>query len=280
MNAARGPRAYSRARVVAAFTSRVLARLAVTAGLAVLGWLLTLLFSSSASAAESDDAAGDGGLLGGVVGGVTDTTTNVVGGTLNAVDSATNGVTSTVTKTLNTTVHTVTDTLNTATRTVDNTVDAVTGVVDDTVDVVAPAPEAPTAQPVAVTPVAEAPAVVKKAPKAAPADRPEPSARAAVRSDLARPEVAGAQVADLPRAAGSTTAAGNADSSPFGSQLPTAPACSTAAAAVVGDHAGKKLFALPAGQAWVGSLQQLGLGSPQPAAATVAAAALPCTSPD
>lgn len=279
MNAARGPRAYSRARVVAAFTSRVLARLAVTAGLAVLGWLLTLLFSSSASAAEPDDGAGDRGLFGGVVGGVTDTTTNVVGGTLDTVDSATNGLTSTVTKTVDATVEAVTDTLDTAARTVDNTVGAVTGVVDDTVYVVSPAPEAPAAQPVAVTPVAEAPAV-KKVTKAAPADRPERSDRAAVRSDLARPEVTGTQVADLPRAAGSTSAAGSADSTPFGSKLPTAPACGTAAAAVAADQAGKKLFALPADQAWSGSLQQLGLGSPQPAAATVAAAALPCTSPD
>lgn len=286
-NAARAPRARSHAHAAVAVTSRILARMAVTAGLAVVGWLLTLAFSSSASAAEAGSDDGGGGLLGGVggvVGGLADTTSNLADTTLKTVKSTTD----TVTKTVQSTVKTVTDTVKTTTGVVDDTLDNVTGTVGDTVDTVdTVTPEVPATQPVEAAPAetSPAPAVSKPAAKAvtkkASADRPKPSARAVVRTDLARPDESPTRVADVPRAAGSSSAASNgSDSGPFGSKLPSAPCGTASSAAVAADSAGKKLSGLAADSATISHPQRTATGSAQPAAATVAAASLPCTSPD
>lgn len=246
--------------MAAAVTARMFVRLAVTAGLAVAAWLLSLLFSATASASESTDT-GDGG-----------------GGLLGVVSSTTGALTSAVSDTVDTTLHTVTDTLDTATKVVGGTLDTVTGVVDETVDAVAPAPKQPAAQPIAVTPVAESSTSVQKATKAKSADRSK-SKRAPVHSDVAQPTT-DVRVADLARTAAPTSSASGGTNGSGGGQLPTAPCSTTAAAASAADSAGKKLFALAADAATAGRLNAAGTGSAQPAAATVAAASLPCTSPD
>lgn len=279
-NAARAPRARSHARTAVGVTSRILARMAVTAGLAVVGWLLMLVFSSSASATEVSSDDGGGGLLGGVVGGLAGTTSNFADTTVKIVKSTTD----TVTNTVQSTVKTVTDTVKITTDVVGDTLDNVTG----TVDTVTPAVPAET-QPVEAAPVetspAPAPAVSKPAPKAvtkkASADRPKPSARALVRSDMARPDESPPRIVDLPRAVGSAPAASDgSDSTPFGSKLPSTPCGTASAAAAPADSAGKKLSGMVAGSATISHLQRSATGSVQPAAATVAAASLPCTSPD
>lgn len=289
MNAAAGLRAYARAREVAAFGARLVARLAVIAGLAIAGFALTLLFSASASAGErsgdpngTDGPNGKGRGLLGVVGGVTNTTATVTGKTLETVDTTTRTVTTTATKTVDTAVDTVTSTVGTATGAVDDTLDAVTGTVGGVVDPVLPAPEAPAdVTPATETPAAKAPAAeARKAVSAA--DRRDDRKRAAARSEQPQPGPAGEPVTLLRSGsvAAATAPAGGHGGSPLGQQLPVAPASGATATAASADGASKNPLAILQTLVSETQLRLIGGGCTSPAAGSGIAAALPCTSPD
>jgi hypothetical protein len=102
---------------------RIGVRLALTAGLAAVGWLLCGLAASAASASElpqatshitstPDPGNSGGGLLGGLLG-------NTVGSLGDTVTTTVNSVLDTVHTTLNTTLGTVTTTVNSAVSSVD-----------------------------------------------------------------------------------------------------------------------------------------------------------------
>lgn len=283
-NAARAARAHSRARSAVARASRLLVRLALTAGFVLAGWLLATVFASSASASESTDSGDSrGNLLGGLtdtVGNLTDTTSSLTGQTLKTVSSATGDLTKTVTDTVDTTVDTATGVVDKTVGTVTGTVGAVTGTVGDTVDTVTGGAQLPA--PIAAEPVATAPAsdtqstTVKK--DRASADRPTPSARAAVRSDVPFASGTDAPVSTAPsRSAGGAAASGGSGSGDF--QLPLAPVSGAVASAAASDAASKNpVGILPATTSE--RLRLLGVGAAQQASATAAAAELPRTSPD
>lgn len=127
---------------------RLAAKLAVTAGLVAIGWLVAAALSTSASAGEpgpaaaeraSEQAAGAGltRLLGRATkdtSEITDSTVASVNSTVTSVAKSTEDTVGTVTKTVDgtrSTVSAVTDSVNdTVTRTVDRTVGTVTDTVD------------------------------------------------------------------------------------------------------------------------------------------------------
>lgn len=306
------------AREVAVRALRLVARAAVTVGVAAAGWLLMLTISATASAAEQPSSpqgtqtaeaestdtsteattesaqdqqkAGEGkrsGLLGGVVGGLADTTSNLTKAAVDTVKTTTE----TVTKTVRHTVKTVSDTVKTVTGGLRDTVGNVTKPADgiDGIDDVVSTK--PTVQPVATVPqqtTAEQakPSATRTAVKvkAKTETKPaQPTKRAPQRHEPTSTDKSVTRTAELPesKAAAKHSATSNdGTTSPVDQQLPSTPCGASSPSAAHADAPSKKLVAVTAGVAGGSPLQRTGVATAAPVAHAITAAALPCTSPD
>lgn len=273
------------------------ARVAIVAGFALIGWFVAAaLLSTAASAHERPDHAEAANAvepprMAGLVRGLTDTVTSAVdkttGDVTTTVDQTTASVTDTVTGTVDKTISTVNATVDATIKTVNDSVDSTvktvtatvndtTGVLDDSAPVVVqpkpsePAPEAVSQQPAAAPVTKQAPEQRTAAPAPQPVvapDRPPQPAEPA------------APPAPVPTSDDSKATADPASGTPGAPIAPSAPG-SMAATASADTGANKNPFAVLAEDAVAafgghdgGRLGHRALGAGIDAA-------LPCTSPD
>lgn len=272
------------------------ARVAIVAGFALIGWFVAALLSTAASAHERPDQAEaakavEPPRMAGLVRGLTDTVTSAVdkttGDVTTTVDKTTAPVTDTVTgtvdKTISTvnatvdaTIKTVNDSVDSTVKTVTATVDDTTGVLDDSAPAVVqpkpsePAPEAVSQQAAAAPVTKQAPEQRTTAPARQPVVAPEPPPQ---------PTEPPAPPAPVPTGDDSKAKADPAAGTPGAPIAPSAPG-SMAATASTDTGASKNPFAVLAEDAVAAFGGHDGGRLGHHALGAGIDAALPCTSPD